>query len=72
MISEDLKKCPFCGNTNILLDCTYQAVKSYFVCCNKKYGGKGCGTRTKLSRDKNVVIGIWNGRDETIHMVNES
>lgn len=56
-MSEELKPCPFCGESNTLF---VEHDVSYYVVCN--LCNYGCGTTAPVVRSEQEAIEAWNRR----------
>ena len=64
--SNNLKPCPFCGNTNLFVgtksEIEDESVDSdyYTVCCD--YTSGGCGAKSGYRMYREDAIALWNSR----------
>ena len=64
-IEKELKSCPFCGNTYVVLGTSKElhgdgSDYEYAVCCD--INNKGCGACSGYYTDKEKAINKWNKR----------
>ena len=55
-----LRKCPFCGNKNLIIIDNDEAYPNYSVCCDYLKGG--CGSTSGFRETKEEAIELWNKR----------
>ena len=66
-INVEIKPCPFCGNTNLIVDTSAvingdDDKNNYAVCCSANAGG--CGATSGYAVDKITAINKWNRRSD--------